>query len=130
MKSLSELHRDISTPLNILEANRFNDLRGAISELENALENRDQQLQPEDIAQARLRLAATALRLSQQTIPMLNELADELLGLAGGAAIRAACSPIQRTDAPPLPSDFKLPVEFAGGIGGKVKSAIQGLAGK
>jgi len=130
MKSLSELHRDISTPLNILEANRFNDLRGAISELENALENRDQQLQPEDIAQARLRLAATALRLSQQTIPMLNELADELLGLSGGAAIRAACSPIQRTDAQPLPSDFKLPLEFAGGIGGKVKSAIQGLAGK
>ena len=129
MKSLTELHRDISVPLNNLEVNRLHDLQGNITELAKAIENRELQFKPEDIAQVRLRLAATALRLSQKTVPMLDEVADELLQIAGGEAIRAACSPIQRIDAPPLPSDYKLPTEFAG-IAEKVKSALHVLAGK
>jgi hypothetical protein len=127
MKSLNELNRDISAPLNNLEPNRLNDLRVSVTELANALDNRDQALKPEEIAQARLRLAACALRLSQKTIPMLGEISGELLEMAGSDAIRTACSPIQRIDAPPLPSEFTLPAEF-GGIVDRAKAAIRKVA--
>jgi hypothetical protein len=127
MKSLNELNRDISAPLNNLEPNRLNDLRVSVTELANALDNRDQAFKPEEIAQARLRLAACALRLSQKTIPMLGEISGELLEIAGGDAIRTACSPIQRIDAPPLPSEFTLPEEF-GGIVDRAKAAIRKIA--
>ncbi len=127
MKSLNELNRDISTPLNNLEPNRLNDLRGAIAEIGNAFEDRDKSFKPEEIAQARLRLAVCALRLSQKTLPMLEEISGELLEMAGGDAVRVACSPIQRIDAPPLPSEFTLPEEF-GGIVDKAKAVVRRFA--
>src|SRR6266446_1466768 len=127
MKSLNELNRDISTPLNNLEPNRLNDLRVSVTELANAFDNRDKSFKPEEIAQARLRLALCALRLSQKTIPTLKEISGELLEMAGGDAVRAACSPIQRIDAPPLPSEFTLPEEF-GGIVDKAKAVVRRFA--
>lgn len=129
MKSLIDLHKDISGTLNSLEANRLNDLRDNIAELINALENRDEQFKAEDIAQARLRLAVTALRVSQKTIPMLTEISDELLRAAGADAIRQACNSTRTWADKEIPSEFKLPQEFAG-IVARARAAVSSLVAR
>ena len=130
MRSLSELHRDIATPLNNLEVNRLNDLQVSISELTNALSNRDQQFRADEIAQARMRLAVVALRLSQKTIPALVEIADDLLQTSGTDAIRKACNPVRNyNNDRDIPSEFTVPSEF-GGIVSRATAAVRGLAGK
>lgn len=63
----------------------------------------------DDVKHARMIIALSGLRLLQQSIPRVKEMADRCLELAGKDAVRVACAPIQREGGKPLPSEFTLP---------------------
>lgn len=124
--------RDLQTEVlrNIqFNANVDSDLRRALAHYRDALENRDGTYLAADVAAYRLKLAAVGLRLSQQTIPSLEQISAEMLEAAGVDAVREACKPTRALSGKEVPSEFTLPDEFAGVVD-RARAAVRSLVGQ
>lgn len=124
--------RDLQTEVlrNIqFNANVDSDLRRALAHYRDALENRDGIYQADEIAGHRLKLAAIGLRLSQQTIPSLEQISAEMLEAAGVHAVREACKPTRALSGKEVPSEFTLPAPFAGVVD-RARAAFSSLAAR
>jgi hypothetical protein len=90
----------------------------------------------DDVKHARMIIARSGLRLLQQSIPAIREMADKCLELAGKDAVRTVCAPTLRegTDFQgqpykPMPSEFTLPDGYEPLSLGKIASTVGVAAG-
>jgi hypothetical protein len=120
-QSIQDLRREVHTNLGRFDGNTIHSLRKGLDDYRHALKLVASEGGAEEVAAHRLSLANAALRLQQQVIPTLSEIANESLAIAGSDAIRTACSPSRSHSGREIPSEFTLPQKFAG-IVGKLKA--------
>jgi hypothetical protein len=84
----------------------------------------------ENIEYCKLKIARLGLQLSQFTIPLLQQLVNRSLEVAGAPAIRQVCEPGKRDfgggHEEEIPSDFKLPPEYEESALNKIGKIFRG----
>jgi hypothetical protein len=141
LADLQEQRNRLSTVIAALtDSNRIQDFKQAIGRLEAAFDyfekhgqfdsgerkvtvyrsakapDPEKEDHSDDVTHARMIIARSGLRLLQQSIPAIREMANKCLELAGKDVVRTVCAPTLRegTDLQgqpykPMPSEFTLP---------------------